>query len=475
MADVTNKMLIAGRWVGAGRSIPVTDPYNGEVIGEIPQAGAEEVEAALSSAVRGSRQMAELTAAERHGILMRAAEGIRDRSEELSLILTREVGKTIREARGEVRRTIQTFTVAAEEAKRIHGQGVPMDADPRGGGRIGFTLRVPVGVVAAVTPFNFPLNLAAHKVAPALAAGNSVILKPATETPLADLQVAAILERSGLPEDALNVITGRGEEVGPPLVSDERVRMLSFTGSLAVGRTLMAAPGIRKTTMELGSNSAVIVMDDADADLAAERIVAGAFALAGQVCISVQRVYVQRALYDRLVESVSAGAGRLAVGDPREEATDMGPMISAAAVDRAQSWIDEAIDAGGERTAGGRREGTLLWPTVLTEVPDECRISSEEAFAPAVVINPVETLEEAISRVNDSRYGLQAGLFTGDLSAALRAARAIEVGGVMINEVPTYRVDHMPYGGMKMSGIGREGLRYAIEEMTEIRLVCFRT
>jgi len=475
MKDEPNKMRIGGRWVSAGRSIPVTDPFRGEVIGEIPQAGPQEVEAALASAARGARQMASLTAAERHEILLRTAEGIRERSKQLAVTLSREVGKTIREARGEVRRTIQTFTVAAEEAKRIHGQGVPMDADPRGEGRLGFTLRVPVGMVAAITPFNFPLNLAAHKVAPALAAGNSVVLKPATETPLADLQMAAILEQSGLPEEAINVITGRGEEIGPGLISDERVRMLSFTGSLAVGRTLMATAGIRKTTMELGSNSAVIVMADADADLAAERIVAGAFALAGQVCISVQRVYAQRPLFDRLAEMVSEGASRLAVGDPREETTDMGPMISESAVDRAQSWIEEALEAGGRCASGGRREGALLWPTVLTEVPDECRICSEEAFAPVVIINPVDTLEEAIARVNDSRYGLQAGIFTGDLSAALRAAREIEVGGVMINEAPTYRVDHMPYGGLKMSGVGREGLRYAIEEMTEIRLVCFRT
>jgi len=445
------------------------------VIGEVPQAGAGEVEAALDSAVRGARQMAGLTAAERHDILRRTAEGLRNRSEDLALTLTREVGKTIREARGEVMRTIQTFTAAAEEAKRIHGQGVPMDADPRGAGRLGFTLRVPVGVVVAITPFNFPLNLAAHKVAPALAAGNSVILKPATETPLADLRLAAILEQSGLPEDALNVITGRGDQVGPPLISDERVRMLSFTGSLDVGRTMTAVPGIRKTTMELGSNSAVIVMADADADLASRRIAAGAFALAGQVCISVQRVYVQRPIFDRLVETVCERAGKMKIGDPREEATDMGPMISQAAVERAQSWIEEALEAGGKRVCGGRREGALLWPTVLTQVPDTCRISSQEAFAPVVMINPVDTLEEAIARVNDSRYGLQAGIFTGELSGALRAAREIEVGGVMINEVPTFRVDHMPYGGMKMSGIGREGLRYAIEEMTEIRLVCFRT
>ncbi len=469
------KMLVGGDWIQTGRTIPVTNPFSGEIVGEIPRAGSREVDLALASAVRGARRMAALSAAERHVMLLRTAEHIQTRGEELAVTLSQEVGKTVREARGEVQRTVQTFTVAAEESKRIHGQGVPFDADPRGRGRLGFTLRVPVGVVAAITPFNFPLNLAAHKVAPALAAGNSVILKPATETPLADLQLAGILEQSGLPEEALNVITGHGDEIGPPLISDERVRMLSFTGSLAVGRTLMAGAGIKKTTMELGSNSAVIVMADADSDLAASRIAAGAFALAGQVCISVQRVYVQQALFARLVEMVSSAAARLVVGDPADEQTDMGPMISAVAADRAQSWIEEALQAGGKRSCGGRREGSLLWPTVLSEVPEHCRVCSEEAFAPLVIINPVDSLDEAIARVNNSRYGLQAGIFTRDLSAALRAIQEIEVGGMMINEVPTYRVDHMPYGGMKMSGIGREGLRYAIEEMTEIRLVCFRS
>jgi acyl-CoA reductase-like NAD-dependent aldehyde dehydrogenase len=475
MMDVPNQMRIGGRWVSTEHSLSVINPFSGDIIGEIPRAGSHEVDQALHSAVRGARQMAALTAAQRHQILLRTAEGIRDHGEQLATILTREVGKTIREARGEVQRTIQTFTVAAEEAKRIHGQSVPMDADPRGSGRLGLTIRVPVGVVAAITPFNFPLNLAAHKVAPALAAGNSVVLKPATQTPLADLQMASILEHSGLPPEGLNLITGRGDEIGPPLVSDDRVRMLSFTGSLAVGKQLMAHSVIRKTTLELGSNSAVIVMDDADVSAAVPRIVAGAFALAGQVCISVQRVYAKRSIFQQLVEEVAGGAERLKVGDPLDERTDMGPMISLAAAERAESWIEEALEAGGKRVCGGRREDSLLWPTVLAEVPEECRICTQEAFAPVVIVNPVDSLEEAIAKVNDSQYGLQAGIFTRNLNATLQAARAIEVGGVMINEVPTYRVDHMPYGGMKMSGVGREGLRYAIEEMTEIRLICFRT
>jgi acyl-CoA reductase-like NAD-dependent aldehyde dehydrogenase len=419
--------------------------------------------------------MARLTAAQRHDILLQAAGEICVRGEELAGSLVREVGKTIAEARGEVARTVQTFTIAAEEARRIQGEGMVFDADPRGNGRMGFTIRVPVGVVVAITPFNFPLNLAAHKVAPALAAGNSVILKPATQTPLTDVLLVEILSACGLPPEALNLIIGPGDEIGPPLTADERIRMVTFTGSLAVGRKLMASCGIKKTALELGSNSAVIVMDDADVALAAGRIVSGAFALAGQVCISVQRVYAHKDIFAELVDAVVSGAEKLVVGDPLDEKTDMGPMISPESALRAQEWILEAIQAGGRQACGGRRDGALLWPAVLTHVPHGCRACSEEAFAPLVVINPVDGLDEAIERVNDSCYGLQAGLFTRDLASSLQAAREIQVGGVMINEVPTYRVDHMPYGGMKMSGIGREGLKYAVEEMTEIKLICLRT
>ena len=468
-------MLIGGQWVEKKRTIPVKNPFTGEVIDQVPRADAGDVDKALASARRGAEQMGELPAQERYQMLLRAAGSIEAGGEKLAQTLAAEVGKTIREARGEISRTVQTFTFAAEEAKRLYGEGIPFDAAPRGEDKLGFTIRVPLGVVVAITPFNFPVNLAAHKVAPALAAGNSVILKPATDTPMADLMLGRMLCESGLPSDALNVITGYGHEIGDKLVADERSRMISFTGSLEVGRRLMTHAGIKKTTLELGSNSAVIVTDGADLERAASRIVAGAFALAGQVCFSVQRVFVQRDLFQALVEAVTAGAEKLKVGDPLQEETDVGPMISAAAAERAESWIQEAIDCGGRRVCGGHREGSLLWPTVLTNVPPDCRVCSEEAFAPLVVINPVDDLDEAIAMANDTRYGLQGGIFTSDIDSALRAARKLQVGGVMINEVPTFRVDHMPYGGMKMSGIGREGLKYAVEEMTEIRLVCFQT
>jgi acyl-CoA reductase-like NAD-dependent aldehyde dehydrogenase len=466
--------LIGGKWVEKADVLAVTNPFSGEVIDSVPRCGHEDVELALASAVRGADHMARLTAQQRYQILHRAVREIETHAEELARTLTLEVGKTIRESRGEIARTVQTFTFAAEEAKRIHGEGIPLDAAPRGEDKLGFSIRVPVGVVVAITPFNFPVNLAAHKIAPALAAGNSVVHKPATETPLADLKLAHLLTECGLPDGALNVITGRGEEIGDALVSDERARMVSFTGSLEVGRRLMAHAGIKKAALELGSNSAVIVTDGADLPGAAPRIAAAAFALAGQVCISVQRVYVHRAVFKTLAEQVAAATEKMTAGDPLDEATDVGPMISSDAADRAQEWIQEALDAGGKRICGGRREGALLWPSVLIEVPHDCRLCSQEAFAPVVVINPVDHLDEAIAMVNDSPYGLQAGIFTRNVDDALEAARRIQAGGVMINEVPTFRVDHMPYGGMKMSGIGREGIKYAIEEMTDIKLICFR-
>ena len=468
------EMLLGGKWVGKDETIPVTNPFNEEIIDQVPRSDPQDVDHAMASAVRGAEQMAELSAQERYQILHRTAQGIANGAEELARTLAREVGKTIREARGEVSRTIQTFGFAAEEAKRIYGEGIPFDAAPRGEDKLGFTFRVPLGVVVAITPFNFPLNLAAHKVAPALAAGNSVILKPATDTPLTDLMMAQILLQSGLPDEALNVITGYGHEIGDALVADERGRMITFTGSLEVGKRLMAHAGLKKATLELGSNSAVIVMEDADLEDAAPRIAAGAFALAGQVCISVQRVYVQKRIFDDLVKAVVSRAEKMKVGDPLREDTDMGPMISPAAAENAESWIQEALDRGGQLACGGQREGSLFSPTVLLNVPPDCRVCCEEAFAPVVVINVVEDLNQAITEVNDSKYGLQAGIFTKDLTSALAAARRIEVGGVMINEVPTFRVDHMPYGGVKSSGMGREGLKYAIEEMTEIKLVCFR-
>ncbi len=351
---------------------------------------------------------------------------------------------------------------------------VPFGSAPGSGERIGFYLRVPIGVVAAITPFNFPLNLALHKVAPALAAGNSVILKPASATPLTSELLCQLLLDAGLPSRAISLVTGKREEVGEALVRDEGVRMITFTGSLEVGKRIMGGLGLKKATMELGSNSAVIVERDALLSEALPRIRDGAFALAGQVCISVQRVYVQEGIYDEFLSGFIPLAQELKSGDPLDETTDMGPMISPQAAQRAREWVEEAMERGGKLLCGGEIEGSFMQPTVLAQVSRDCRVCSQEAFAPLVVVNPYTELDEAIEEVNNSIYGLQAGIYTQDLDRALKAARKIEVGGVIINDIPTFRVDLMPYGGVKGSGLGREGPKYAREEFTQPKLVSIK-
>jgi glyceraldehyde-3-phosphate dehydrogenase (NADP+) len=373
-----------------------------------------------------------------------------------------------------VSRAAQTFAFAADEARRLAGEVVPFDASPAGRDRFGFWVRVPVGVVVAVTPFNFPLNLAAHKVAPALAAGNAVVLKPASATPLSDLRLGSILYEAGLPGDALSVLTGSGSVVGNALVSHALPRMVTFTGSADVGSAIAARAGLKKLAMELGSNSAVIVTDRCDVEDAAERCVRGAYAVAGQVCISVQRVLVQERVARRFTDAVVARASALTVGDQLLESTDVGPMIDEGEAKRAVEWIAEAVHLGGRLAAGGGRSGALVAPAVVVDPPEGARIWKDEAFAPVMAVRSYGTLDDAIAGVNRSRYGLQAGIFTDSLDDALRAVREIECGGVMVNDTPAYRVDHMPYGGVKGSGIGREGPRFAVEEMTEIRVVGFR-
>jgi acyl-CoA reductase-like NAD-dependent aldehyde dehydrogenase len=408
----------------------------------------------------------------RAAILSKASLLIRERAEDFARLLAQEVGKTIKEARGEVARCVNTFSIAAEGVKWVQGETVPFDAVAGSENKLGYYVRCPAGVVLAITPFNFPLNLAAHKVAPAIAAGNSFILKPATKTPLADLLMGETLLDAGLPPRAISVIVGSGETVGMQLVRDERIRIISFTGSAEVGKQIMRVGGLKKYIMELGSNSAVIVMPDADFELAASRIAVGGFALAGQVCISVQRLVVHRSARERFLQLLIERVKKLRIGDPLDEETDMGPMISESAAARAEEWLREAIAQGAKPLLPLKREGALLHPTILDNVTPEMKVFGEELFAPAVTVTPFEQLEEAIRLVNCSRYGLQAGVFTRDINAAFRAARDIDVGGIMINEVPTYRVDLMPYGGVKDSGVGREGLKHAIEEMTEIKLVC---
>jgi len=468
------KLLLAGREAGDGPSIRVTNPADGSLIDAVPEATPGEIAEALDAAARGARTMAATTRFERARILERAASLLTERSEDFARLLASEVGKTIREARLEVSRAASTFALSADEARRLAGEVVPFDAAPTGRDRIGFWVRVPVGVVAAITPFNFPLNLAAHKVAPAIAAGNAVVLKPASATPLTDLRLGSTLYEAGLPVDALSVLTGSGAAVGDALVSHPLPRMVTFTGSAEVGKAIAARAGLKKLAMELGSNSAVIVTDRCDVDDAAARCVRGAYAVAGQVCISVQRVLVHESVMDRFVDAAAAGAARLRVGDQMLEDTDVGPMIDEAQARRAEEWIAEAVRLGARLVCGGERSGSFVTPAVLTGVPDGARLWKDEAFAPVMAVRPYQALDEAIAAVNDSRCGLQAGVFTDDLSVVLRAAAEIECGGVMINDVPSYRADLMPYGGVKESGLSREGPRFAVEEMTEVRLVAFR-
>jgi len=471
-------MLIAGEPADGPGTIEVINPYDGSLIDTVPSAGPEQVAGALDAAERGATLMESMPRVERAAILTRVASVLETRSEELARLLCREVGKTIREARGEVGRAVQTFLLSAEEARRLAGEVVPFDGAPTGTDRFGFTLRVPVGIVVAITPFNFPLNLAAHKIGPAIAAGNAVILKPASATPLTDIVLGEILVESGLPPEAVSVITGSGATVGDALVTDPRPRVVTFTGSADVGRAIVGRAGLKRCSMELGSNAAVIVEPDGDLETAAERSMRGAFALAGQVCISVQRVLVHTSVYDAFLELAVAVTEGLHVGDPADERTDIGPMIDVREARRAEAWIEDALSVGARRaTAGGRGDsitGALLNPTVLTDVATDARLWCDEAFAPVVCFRPYSTLDEAIGLVNESRYGLQAGIYTDDLEAALEAAHRIRCGGVMVNDVPTWRVDLMPYGGEKDSGLGREGPRYAVEEMSEQRVVGIR-
>ncbi|KPJ49286.1 aldehyde dehydrogenase [candidate division TA06 bacterium DG_26] len=467
----SRKMFIDGKWVDKEDMIDVTNPYDGSFVDRVPSGTSDDVEKAVQSCKVGVKEAKKLSAWDRYKILRATSELIEQRGEELATLLAKEVGKTIKEARGEVSRAAETFLLSAEEAKRIHGEMVPFDAAPGAQTKFGFYMRVPLGVVAAITPFNFPLNLAAHKIAPAIAAGNTVILKPATKTPLADLVMVELLLEAGLPAHMINAVTGPGNAIGDAIVSHEAVRMVTFTGSLEVGTRIAHKAGLKRIVLELGSNSACVVAEDGDLQRAAERIRVGAFAVAGQVCISVQRVFVQSSVFDAFLGILTDKVKRMRVGDQLKEETDMGPMISVQAAEKTSEWIEEAVAKGARLHVGGEKNGSLFQPTLLTHVPRECSLFTEEAFAPLAIINPYDTIEEAIDLVNDSKYGLQAGIFTRDMNRALYAAREFENGGVMINEVPTFRVDLMPYGGQKRSGIGREGPKYAVDEMTEMRVV----
>lgn len=461
-------LFIDGEWKQGEQFYDLSSPYSGEVIAKIPLADEKDVIYALNSAKKASRQMKELSALERSKILERVSEKFEERLEECAYTLAKENAKPITAARGEILRTIETYKFAAEEAKKITGETIPMDAAQSGKGRFGFTKKEPLGVIAAITPFNFPFNLVAHKLGPAFATGNAVVLKPASQTPLSAIITAEIFDEAGLPKGALNVLFGKGGEIGDLLVTNPNVKMITFTGSLEVGLQIKEKAGLKKTTLELGSNSAVIVNDVNNIEDVARRCAEGAFAYSGQTCISVQRIYVHHALYDDFLEAFIQETKRVKVGDPTNEDTVVSSLIHSKEAERIEKWLGEIENKN--IVQGGKRKGSIIEPTIITNVSSDDAVSCQEVFAPIVSVNKYKDWQEAIDLVNDSQYGLQAGVYTNSIEKAFRAVDEIEVGGVIVNDIPSFRVDHMPYGGVKNSGAGREGIQYSMEEMCELKL-----
>ncbi len=468
-------MRIGGALVRTDAPRQVELPYDGAPVATVYEAAREQVEAAVEAAAAAAPVMRELTLAERADILRKAHQKVLDQQDELARTISSESGKPIREARLEVERASQTLLFSAEEAHRLAGEVVPMEAAPAGKGRWAITLREPLGIIAAITPFNFPLNLALHKIGPAIAAGNAVVHKPASATPVSALLMAEIFEACGLPHGALNVVTGPGGAIGDLLSCHPRIAMVTFTGSAEIGQRIRKLAGMKRVTLELGSNSAVILEEDADLDEAVPRCVTGSFAHSGQVCISVQRIFVHRNIREPFLERFVEATRKLNIGHPLDPSTEISSLITPQDAERIVSWIAEAVQAGARLLVGGARRGrATVEPAILTDVPAHVRLSCKEAFGPVVAVNSYDRLEDAIRMVNDSEYGLQAGIYTRDLRKAFQAARQVRVGGFLINDVPQYRVDHMPYGGVKLSGAGREGPRYAIQELTEVKLVVWK-
>ena len=467
------RMFVGCEWIKKTSTMDVVNPYDGSVVDTVPRAHLEDVETALATAAKGAAVMRKISAYDRYVALLKAANLISQQAEEFARTITLEEGKVIAEGRAEVQRAIQTITLSAEEAKRIHGETVPLDAAPGATRQFGFTIRVPVGVVVAISPFNFPLNLVCHKVGPALAGGNAVIIKPASDTPLSALKLTEVLLEAGIPPEGVQCITGSGGTVGDALVKDPRVRKITFTGSRDVGEQIVKAAGIKKVTMELGSNSPLIVMPDADIEKVVQATVASGFSNAGQVCISTQRVLADSKVYGDFLDALKPQVEALIVGDPLEETVRMGPMIRETDAVRVGQWIEEAVAQGARLVTGGTREGAMYAPTIVAEVKPEMRVSCDELFGPAVAVTPINSIDEAIALANDSRYGLSAGIFTQNIDWAMRFALEVESGNLMINSGPQWRADLMPYGGLKESGMGKEGPRYAVEEMTELKMVVF--
>lgn len=467
------RMYLAGQWVDRATKIDVVNPFNGDIVDTVPRAGIEDIDTAIASAERGATIMAAMSGYERYEMLMRAVALMKERVGDLGRTITKEEGKIISEGLGEAERAIQTMTASAEEAKRLAGEVVPLDGAPTWTGQLGFTLRVPCGIVAAISPFNFPLNLVAHKVGPALAAGNAVVIKPASDTPLSALKLTEILVEAGVPTEAIQCVTGSGGSIGDALVSDARVRKVTFTGSRDVGEHICRTAGLKKVTMELGSNSPLIVMPDADIEKVVAGTVSSGFSNAGQVCISAQRILTNKDVYTDYLDALAEAVKGLNTGDPLDETVKMGPMVRQQDAERVHEWIDEAVSQGARAIVGGDYEGAVHAPTIVADVKPEMRISADELFGPAVAVTPFSDIDEAIAMANDSNYGLSAAIFTQNIDWAMKFAREVDSGNLMINSGPQWRADLMPYGGVKDSGMGKEGPKYAVEEMTELKMVIY--
>lgn len=467
------KMLIGKKWVDKDEKIDVRNPYDDGLVDTVPAGDVADVEAAFQAAEEGFEINRNLPVHERISILYKTAEIIRSRQEDFAKIIASEGSKTIKEARKEASRCIDTIMISAEEARRVVGETIPFDSREGSENRLGYYYRFPIGIIVAITPFNDPLNLVAHKVGPAIAGGNSVVLKPATVTPLSALKLGEAFIEAGLPWKILNIVTGKASKIGDALVTDPRGRMISFTGGTEAGLDITKKAGLKKIGMELGSNSPVIVMDDADLPQAAELSVSGAFWAVGQNCIGVQRIYIHEAVYDEFEKMFVEHTKKIKVGHQLDEDTDMGPMITEGEAARVEEWIKEATQAGAELLTGGKREGTLFEPTVFRNMPDTAKLNCEEVFGPVVNLYKVSSLDEAIKLANSVIYGLHGAIFTRSLDNAFKAIKGLDVGGVMVNDSTDYRIDMMPFGGVKWSGLGREGIKFALLEMTEPKVVCF--
>ena len=465
------KMFMNGDWVERDSQIEVVNPYDGDAFDTVPEATTDDITAAVDGLVEGAKVMRKMSALQRCEILRKAAKLLCEKEDEIGRIISTEEGKILPEGKLEVTRAAETIDVSADEARRLTGEVLPLDAAPGGVGKFGFTLRVPVGIVAAITPFNFPLNLVAHKVGPAIAGGNAVLIKPATDTPLSALKLVEVLLEAGLPPEAIACVTGPGSSIGAAICAEDRIRKISFTGSAEVGKAICAAAGLKRVTMELGSNSPLIVLDDADLEKVAMATVATGFANAGQVCISCQRVIATEGIHDNLLDELQPRVTALTAGDQLAEGTNVGPLVREGDASRVADWVAEAAGNGARLLCGGERNGSVVQPALLADVRPDMRLSCDELFGPAVGVTRAANIDEAIALANDTNYGLSAGIFTENLKAALRFAHEVESGNLHINWGPMWRADFMPYGGLKDSGLGKEGPKYAIQEMTETKMV----